>query len=125
MWGKTLAWFKKAWAWLKRNWKWVLLPIGILIALAAIFRRKQPATVVVVDKTPTAAVDVAIHDNQTAAQVEAATQATADEIKKIEEEHKAALEKLNSSQRLEYETLKQKPAQEITNWLIKVGKGEQ
>jgi hypothetical protein len=68
-------------------------------------------------------VDIAIHDNQTAAQVQQAEQATAEEIKKIEKKHQEILDNLNSSQRLEYETLKQKPAQEITNWLLKVGKG--
>lgn len=118
MWGKILAWLKK-------YWYWILLPIGVLIILARIFQReKPPPTVVVEDKNPTAAVDVAIHANETAAKIEAAEKATSDQIKKIEAEHKATLDKLNDTQRLQYEELKKKPAQEVTNWLLKVGRGD-
>lgn len=113
------------WAWIKKYWYWILLPIGILILLARIFRQDKPTTTVVVEnKTPTAAADIALHDNMTMAATAKAEAATAAEIKKIEEEHKAVLDKLDDTQRLEYEQLKKKPAQEVTNWLLKVGKGD-
>lgn len=117
MWIKILAWLKK-------YWYWILLPIGILIVLGRMFQREKPQPVIVENKDPTAAADIAIHDNQTAAKVQEAEKATAEEIKKIEEKHQETLDKLNDSQRVQYEELKKKPAQEITNWLLKVGKGD-
>ena len=126
MWGKIVIWLAKAWVWIKKNWKWILFPIGILAALATVlgvFFRPKPPVPPVPDLKPTTGVDIAIHDNQTAGQVQAAEVATAAEIKAIEEKHQATLDALKDSQRLQYEEMKKKPAQEITNWLLEVGKG--
>lgn len=39
-------WFGKAWAWLKRSWKWLLLPVGVLIWVAARLTSKKEVTVI-------------------------------------------------------------------------------
>ena len=119
MWAKILAWLRK-------YWLWILFPIGLLVAAAWAYSRffPQRKTVVVEGSKPDVGAVIAIHDNQTAAKIEEAEKATGVEIKAIEEKHQEVLDQLNDTQRLQYEELKKKPAQEITNWLLKVGRGD-
>ena len=112
----------KVWSWLKKNWKWVLFPIGILVALATLSKRHKTTVIALPD---THATDHAIlqHDAELKKREEAAeTKATA-ELKAIEEKHAAVIEQLGDSQRLQFDELKKDP-QALTDWLIKVGRGD-
>lgn len=113
--------WSKIWSWLKKWWKWLLFPIGILLFVLSL--RRKTTTVVVSNGHAT---DLAIktHDAQVAQQVAAAEAKAAAELKKIEEQHKETLEKLNDAQRLKYDELKKQGPKEINAWLLRVGRGE-
>ena len=108
--------------WLKKNWKWILFPIAILLIVLAWLRNRQgPAPVPVPSDTGTA---IALQDVRTEQQIEVAEQQAKEEIKKIEEQHAAAIQTFDAKQKETYEELKQGSPQALTDWLLEVGKGK-
>lgn len=113
----------KIWNFIKKNWYWIFLPVGIFYFL---WRTLQPKQISVFppDSGSEETAKVVIRANETAAKIESAEKATEEQIKRIEVSHKATLDKLTQDQKKTYEDLKKKPAQEITDWLLSVGKGD-
>lgn len=122
---KVLAWLKRLWAWIKKYWKWILLPVGILLAIAqivSIFRGK--GKVVVVPHDGTLGPAIAQKDQEVAEKVQEAEAKAQEQIKEIEKKHEETLAKLDGEQRVTYQELKKQGPQAIADWLIAVGKGQ-
>lgn len=103
---------------MKKNWKWILFPIGILLAMLTLGRRRK-INVVAPELLGAA-------DNKRKANEEAAEQlegAQEDRLKRsaeIEKEHAMTMAKLTRDQRDKLEELREDP-DELNSFLVGVG----
>lgn len=114
----------KVLAWLKKYWIWIVLPVGLLLLVAQVisaFRGK--GKVIAVPHDGTLGPAIAQKDQEVAEKVQEAEAKAQEQIKEIEEKHAETLAKLSDQQRAEYQELKASKPQELTNWLLAVGKG--
>jgi flagellar biosynthesis/type III secretory pathway M-ring protein FliF/YscJ len=101
----------KIWAWLKKNWKWLILPLWVLsVVLVWIFRGGDKTLFPVTGTTD----DDADKVDEAHQKASAEFRARLDELaKKAEERLKTASEE----QIKEYETIKDKPLDEVAAWI--------
>lgn len=111
-------WSDKAKPWLKRNWKWIILPVGILMAIVSMPRRRklQASSELLgaakVEREAEAVADAAVEKAK--AEKEVALQA-------IEEDHAKVIEELTDEQRGQVEELREDP-EKLNSFLMGVGK---
>lgn len=101
----------KVWEWLKKNWKWLILPLWVLSLLLVWFLHGGEKPLFPVSGTKDEDADKALEAQQKAS---AEFRARLDELaKKAEERLKGASEE----QLKEYETIKDKPLEEVAKWI--------
>jgi hypothetical protein len=103
----------KVWEWLKKNWKWVLFPIGIIGAVITWFFFRKPGDDVG-SVTPDDAADNAVNG------VIRAQDDKEEAVAHLEQKHADKINKMSAEQRVEYETVKAKPIEEVASWIDKL-----
>lgn len=114
--------------WFHQHWKTVvlvvLLPLGILYLIARAYRLLRPVRPVVVSSTEGTTAAIEEKDREVDRKVESAREEAEVDIKRIEEQHKEKIERLDEQQRIEYQALREQGPSAVTQWLLRVGKGE-
>ncbi len=115
-----LLWLKAAWDWLKRNWMWILLPVGVLVAVARLFKGGSPP-VIAPGSVEASRVQTAEREKADAA-VQKADEERKAKLEEIEKEHGEALSKLTEEQSNKVAELVDDP-DALNDYLLKVSKG--
>ncbi len=102
---------KTVWEWLKKNWKWLVLPLWILSVVLVWVLRGGTKPLFPVSGTKDEAADKALEAQQKAV-IE--FRARLEELARKAEER---LKKASQEQLKEYETLKDKPLEEVAKWI--------
>lgn len=101
----------KVWTWLKKNWKWLILPLWVLsVVLVWVFRGGDKPLFPVTGTTDKAADQAVAAQQKASDEFRARLEALA---KRAEERLKTASE----AQVKEYETIKDKPLDEVAAWI--------
>lgn len=113
-----MLFLKAVWVWLKKYWKYLLFPVGILLGLLAMRRRKVN---VVAPELLGAEENRRKVEKEAAKQLKKAEKDRRQKTDDIEKEHAVTIQKLTQEQREKLKELREDP-DELNSFLLQVGK---
>lgn len=104
----------RVWEWLRKWWKWILFPVGIIGAFVTWFVLRQQPVDDSTSVTPDDAADKAVSG------IIKAQDAKEEAVAHLEKRYAEKINKMSAEQRVEYETVKAKPIEEVASWIDKL-----